>query len=170
MKNALASILLLVATSVSSAAGLTPDDFVDIEATSGIPEKVLYSLALTESKRNGKPWPWTMNYAGKSYYFADRETLHKAVELLLSRGRKNFDVGPMQVHWRFHSHLFASTWDATDPYINMAAGAQILIDRYNEYGNWVKAIAAYHSKTEHLGRNYLINFAKNYTKAKKEKM
>lgn len=162
--------MLAVSSAASTAQGMSPEEFIEIEAAAGIPDKVLYSLALTESMRNGKPWPWTMNYAGKAYYFANRETLHEAMRLLLSRGKKNFDVGPMQVHWRFHSHMFASTWEATDPYINMAVGARILIDRYNETGNWVKAISAYHSKTPHLGKAYLTNFAKHYSKAKKESM
>lgn len=168
--KALASLLLLLSTSLAGADSLSFEDFAEIEARSGIPDQVLYSLALTESQRNGKPWPWTMNYAGKSYFFRDRETLHDAMQLLIARGRKNFDVGPMQVHWRYHSKKFDSTWAATDPFTNMVVGAQILIDRYRESGNWVKAIAAYHSKTEHLGRIYLTNFAKNYDKARKEKM
>ena len=166
-------LLVSFAMSVSFAVhseGLGIDEFAEIEARAGIPQRVLYSLALTESGRRGRPWPWTMNYAGKSYYFADRDTLHRAMELLIGRGKTNFDVGVMQIHWRFHSHLFDSTWEATDPTINAQAGARILIDRFNEYRNWAKAIAAYHSKTEHLGRGYLANFAKNYISTKKEKM
>lgn len=169
MKAALITFLLAVSTIVR-AESLSTEDFAVIETQAGIPDKVLYSLALTESGRNGKPWPWTINYAGKSFYFSDREALHDAMQLLIANGKRNFDVGPMQIHWRYHSGLFQSTWAATDPLTNMMAGAQILLDRYNEYGNWVKAIAAYHSKTEHLGRIYLTNFARNYSKAKKEKM
>ncbi len=169
MKAALIAFLWAV-SAAASAMSLTPDDFAEVEARAGIPDKVLYSIALTESKRNGKPWPWTINYAGRSFYFQDRESLHDAMKLLLANGKQNFDVGPMQIHWRYHSHLFQSTWDATDPFLNMVAGARILVDRFNQYGNWLKAIATYHSKTEHLGRIYLANFARNYSSTKKEKM
>lgn len=165
----LVSIAMLASCAVH-AEGLGIEDFAEIETRAGIPDRVLYSLALTESGRSGRPWPWTMNYAGRSYYFADRKTLHRAMELLIERGKTNFDVGIMQIHWRFHSRLFASTWEATDPATNALAGARILTERFNEYRSWAKAIAAYHSKTEHLGRAYLANFAKHYISTKKEKM
>lgn len=170
MIRAGATAFLWAMASVASAMQLTAADFASIESRAGIPDKVLYSIALTESGRNGKPWPWTMNYAGRAFYFKDRETLHDAMNLLIANGKRNFDVGPMQINWRYHSNLFASTWEATDPHTNMVAGAQILIDRFNQYGNWVKAIATYHSKTEHLGQIYLANFARNYSRTKKEQM
>lgn len=170
MTRLVLAAFVMLASSTLHAEGLSRDDFAAIEAQAGIPDRVLYSLALTESAQKGRPWPWTMNYGGRSYYFADRATLHRAMEILIAQGRTNFDVGIMQIHWRYHARLFGSTWEATDPTTNVWAGARILIDRFNESGNWVKAIAAYHSKTEHLGRAYLVNFAKHYISSKKEKM
>jgi hypothetical protein len=69
----------------------------------GIPGKVLYAVALTES--GGKlgdgrlrPWPWTLNVRGRAERFATRLDAYRALIRYLRQGLTLVDVGLMQVN------------------------------------------------------------------------
>jgi hypothetical protein len=124
---------------------------------------ILTSLALNESKRNGFPWPWTLNFAGKSYYFKTREEAHQAILSLLNAGFRNFDVGGLQINWRWHGHLFSSPWDALRPSTNTAAAMKILNDLIKKEGSLAAAIRCYHNCKDPIrGHAYLIKFNRHY--------
>ncbi|MCF6231105.1 MAG: transglycosylase SLT domain-containing protein [Gammaproteobacteria bacterium] len=124
-----------------------PAAYSKFAVNSGVPPHLLYAVAATESSRAGyaHPWPWTANIAGKAYYFNSRPELYKKLYRYLKSGKNNFDVGLMQINWRFNSALFAKNlWRATDPYHNLAAGAGHLGHLYKKHGNWKAAVAYYH--------------------------
>jgi hypothetical protein len=60
--------------------------------------RILTGIALNESAYNGRAWPWTLNVAGRGFFFRTREDAYKAVRFLISDGRCDFDVGIMQVN------------------------------------------------------------------------
>lgn len=63
-----------------------------------IPASVLYAVALTESgqtvdKGLFRPWPWTLNVAGKPQRFASRIAACRELNRHLARGIPSIDIG-----------------------------------------------------------------------------
>jgi hypothetical protein len=141
----------------SCAAGLqmSQDLFTLVGAETGVSPTILAAIALKESARNKKPWPWTLNVHGKGYFYNTRQETYEALQRFQHAGFTSIDVGPMQVNIKFNGRYFASTWDATDPKTNIQVAAEILKKNYNSTGSVESAIAHYHSKTPHLSEKYL---------------
>ena len=72
-----------------------------------IDPKVLAGVALNESAFNGRPWPWTLNVAGRASSSA-RDGRLSGDRTLLAARRSDFDVGLMQINWHYHASRFAS--------------------------------------------------------------
>ncbi|QTD95396.1 transglycosylase SLT domain-containing protein [Burkholderia anthina] len=123
--------------------------------------KILAGIALNESNYRGRAWPWTLNVAGQGFFFESREEAYKAVEALLARGRTDFDVGLMQVNWRYHGKRFASAWDALAPASNVAVAEAILTENFARTDSVAKAIAYYHSANPNPDRSYLTRFVRH---------
>lgn len=124
--------------------------FNQIAQVTGVPVKILYSIALTESGKkyqNGhfKPWPWTLNVQGQSLFFRTREAAWLALTTYLSLGITLIDVGLMQVNWYYHSRRLQDPWLALDPNFNAKIGAQILREQYRGDGDWFGAAGRYHA-------------------------
>lgn len=129
---------------------------------SGIHPTVFYGIAMNESQWNGRPWPWTLNVAGRSYYFKDRETACKAAEFLLSKKFTLFDIGLMQVNWKWNGHRFKNPWEALDPDTNISAAADIVLENFRVTKSLAKAIGAYHSKDPVRAGPYVNRFSKHF--------
>ncbi|MBC8640715.1 transglycosylase SLT domain-containing protein [Caballeronia sp. EK] len=123
--------------------------------------KILAGIALNESAYNGRAWPWTLNVAGRGFFFRTREDAYRAVRYLISNGRSNFDIGLMQVNWGYHGKRFASAWDALAPATNIRVAEDILNENYRLTHSAVKAVAYYHSANPAPGREYLARFVKH---------
>ncbi|SOE74785.1 Transglycosylase SLT domain-containing protein [Burkholderia sp. OK233] len=123
--------------------------------------KVLAGIALNESGLNGRAWPWTLNVAGRSFFFRSREDAWRAIESLRAAGRCDFDVGLLQVNWCYHRQRFASTWDALAPATNIRVAESILNENYSRTHSVAAAIAWYHSANPVPGQAYLARFARH---------
>lgn len=123
--------------------------------------RVLAGIALNESGLNGRAWPWTLNVAGRSFYFRSREDAYRAVTSLLSRQRCDFDVGIMQINWCYHRSRFASPWDALAPATNIHVAEDILNENYQKTGSVAKAVSRYHNANPVPGRAYLSRFLRH---------
>jgi hypothetical protein len=123
--------------------------------------KILTGIALNESAYNGRAWPWTLNVNGRGFFFRTREDAYRAVRYLISKGRSNFDVGIMQINWRYHSKRFSSAWDALAPATNIRVAEDILNENYRLTHSAVKAVAYYHSANPAPGREYVARFVKH---------
>ncbi|AUH01891.1 lytic transglycosylase domain-containing protein [Prodigiosinella confusarubida] len=127
-----------------------PPVYHAIAAAARVPAESLYSLALTESSRRlpygERPWPWTINVAGKGYRFKTREAAWQALlQFIRKYPLKRIDVGIAQVNLGWNGHLFASFYDAFDPYTNLRVAANILRTCYDASpGSWIKAAGCYH--------------------------
>ncbi|MGI9304734.1 MAG: transglycosylase SLT domain-containing protein [Gammaproteobacteria bacterium] len=112
------------------------------------PAAVLYAIALTESGRQTavgrRPWPWTLNVAGRGLYFANRSSAWRQLQRTFAAHR-NVDIGLMQVSWRYHSTTLRSTWHALDPQWNLSVGARILRRCFEERRTWAEAVGCYHA-------------------------
>jgi hypothetical protein len=124
--------------------------------------QILASIAMNESAYRGRPWPWTLNVAGRGMYFATREDAHAAINQLLSEKRCNFDVGIMQINWCYHGQRFASSWDALAPATNIRVAEAILTENLQRSGSAMKAVAWYHSADPSRGGPYLARFMNHF--------
>jgi hypothetical protein len=124
---------------------------------------------MVESRRGNTPWPWTLNVAGKPYFFIDRESAWNASQRLTQHQIDNFDIGVMQVNWHFHKQRFKSTWDALDPKTNQNVAESILREQWERTGHLPTAIARYHSANPELGMPYLKKVMQAINEAGREK-
>ena len=115
----------------------------------GVPVEVLFAVALTETgqHRDGRmrAWPWAINREGKGYWFKTRDEALAFGQQSLAAGRKSFDVGCVQINYRWHGHAFPSLEDMFDPEWTATYAAQFLRTLYEERGSWSEAAGAYHS-------------------------
>ncbi|AJZ57070.1 transglycosylase SLT domain protein [Paraburkholderia fungorum] len=123
--------------------------------------RILTGIALNESAYNGRAWPWTLNVAGRGFFFRSRDDAYKAVRFLISDGRCDFDVGLMQINWCYHAKRFASPWDALAPATNIHVAEDILNENFRKTKSAVKAVAYYHSANPQPGREYLARFVQH---------
>lgn len=128
----------------------------------GVPAEVLHAVALTETGRQtgGKlrPWPWAINREGKGHWFDSREEALAFAKASLAEGRRSFDVGCVQINYRWHGHAFPSLEDMFDPEWTATYAAQFLRTLYEERRSWSAAAGAYHSLTPDLAQIYRTRF------------
>ncbi|WP_424933853.1 lytic transglycosylase domain-containing protein [Amaricoccus macauensis] len=128
----------------------------------GVPPEVLYAISLTETGRMTggrlRPWPWAINREGKGHWFKNREEAVAFGKQSLADGRKSFDVGCVQINYRWHGHAFPSLDDMFDPEWTATYAAQFLRTLYEERGNWSEAAGAYHSLTPQYSSIYRKRF------------
>lgn len=120
--------------------------------------KITAGIAMNESSYRGRPWPWTLNVAGRGMFFATREEAYMAINRLLASQRCDFDVGLMQVNWCYHGKRFMSPWDALAPATNIRVAEDILTENLRRSGSASKAVAWYHSAKPERGGPYFVRF------------
>lgn len=91
------------------------------------------------------PWPWTLNVKGVPMRFDSRVAAEHELSRNLAKGITLVDIGSMQVCWRYHKERFPSEREALEPYTNLRAGADILIEEFRASGDWFTAVGRYHS-------------------------
>ena len=125
-----------------------------------IPQHLLMAIGSNESGRYHDglkavvPWPWTVNAAGKGFYFASKQEAIAAVRRFQSEGIQSIDVGCMQVNLKHHAQAFTSLQNAFDPESNVAYASRFLRTNYEATHSWMKAVAYYHSQTPKYGTPY----------------
>lgn len=140
------------------------------EKKNSIPTHLLAAIATTESGRwheklgMAVPWPWTVNVEGKGYYFANKAEAIANTQKFMAQGHQSIDVGCMQVNLKQHPKAFADLNQAFDPSRNVAYSAKFLHDNYATLGDWIKATAAYHSRTPMHGQRYLVEIERSWNR------
>ena len=130
------------------------------ERRDAIPLNLLNAISQVESGRWDKKtqaniaWPWTVSSGGHGKYFQTKMEAVAEVEILITDGIKNIDVGCMQINLAAHADAFQTIEDALDPASNVAYGAQYLKAMHQRTGNWLKAAGNYHSTTPSLSKKY----------------
>jgi soluble lytic murein transglycosylase-like protein len=127
-----------------------PPAYVTVAREVGVPPRLLYAVALTESARRFRtnevrPWPWSLHVNGRAEYHASREDAYRAIRRHLAAGRRSIDIGLMQLNWRWHRESLRDPWQALDPYHNLRTGAHLLRAHYRECGDWLTAAGRYHA-------------------------
>jgi len=140
---------LLTAVAVSAPASGIPSAYQVIARQAGVPPAVLYALALTESAvrlpQGYRPWPWTLNIAGKSHYFRNQQAACAAIhQAVAQHGAKRVDVGLGQINLGWHGALFQRPCEALQPHRNLRKAAELLREQFEQTNDWLAAAARYH--------------------------
>ena len=74
-----------------------------------------------------------------------------------------FDVGCMQLNYRYHRENFADLWQMLDPAHNVDYAARFLKRLYRRHGNWTLAAARYHAGPDNdaAQRRYVCTVIRN---------
>lgn len=131
-----------------------------VERALRLPDGFLSAISRVETGRPDEkgtllPWPWSINAAGKGYYYATRQEAIDAVKAFQQQGVTSIDVGCMQVNLMHHPTAFPSLDSAFDPYSNARYAGMFLQRMKEQTGSWPHAAAAYHSQTASNGTAYL---------------
>ncbi|CNT76960.1 transglycosylase [Salmonella enterica subsp. enterica serovar Bovismorbificans] len=151
-------VLILLIGGVGSAAAVEkgrglqtiPPGYHLVATEVGVPAEALYSVSLAETSRKlphgERPWPWTLNVAGKGYRYNSRQEAYDAMLSFMRRyPLKRIDVGIAQVNLGWNGTYFSSYYEALDPYTNLRVAARILKSCYdNNPGSWIQAAGCYH--------------------------
>lgn len=141
-------------------ADLCADAIRKVEAEASLPAGLLTAVAVSESgrydteRRGTAPWPWTVNSQGDGRYFATAAEAMAHVDALRRSGRRNIDVGCMQINLMHHPDAFASLEEAFEPTRNVAYGARFLGQLREETQSWTRAVERYHTADLDRGRAY----------------
>jgi len=138
----------------------------------GLPENLLLSVALTESGKrveNGEfiSWPWTINTKGKGKFFKTKSEAVNFVAKYTKKGKKNIDLGCMQVNYMYHPKAFKSFDEAFDPDTNVKWSAKTLKNLYKKFGSWKEAVGYYHSYRKKNRKKYSTKVFNNLLNVKK---
>lgn len=142
--------MVLLVSAGAASSQIIPDAYRRIAEEENVPAESLYSLAMAESTRKtdwgAKPWPWTINVAGKGYHYETREEAWNALLGFIQRyPLRRIDVGVAQVNLGWNGRFFSTFRDAFDPYTNLRAAARILRACYDARpGSWIRAAGCYH--------------------------
>lgn len=142
--------MLACAVTQQACAEPVPSAYKLIASANQVPATVLYAVATQESNRQTKsgryrPWPWTLNVAGKSYYYNSRQAACTALHIALKvHNTKNIDVGIAQINIGWNPSAFKTPCDGLDPYVNLNIAAKLLRTHYIKSGDWVTATGLYH--------------------------
>lgn len=155
MKHIVAAVLVgltLTALPAKEAAAsmAIPTTIAQVAHQKGVPPDIFYAVLLNETKiktnmQRVVAWPWSANWQGRSYRFKTRSELYQFCQGLLDKGYESFDIGISQVNWKWHKHRFNNLWAATDPWVNMHAAADYLLEHYQTERNWLIAAGKYHA-------------------------
>jgi hypothetical protein len=154
------AVLLLspVAQSREDPSNLCLQAASDAARQTGVPYDVLLAISKVETGREGRPWPWTVNFAGDGHWFESAAEAEASVTEAVDRGATNVDLGCFQLNYRWHSDGFASVADMLDPDRNAAYAASFLASQFARTGDWATAAAAYHSGTPEYAELYQAKF------------
>ena len=161
MRRLLVAVTMLLAALGTAVAADCEAMAARMERRFGLPDGLLRAIALTESGRHDRttgrfsPWPWAIaSGVGFSHYAEDKPAALAKVRELQAAGRRNIDVGCMQVNLLHHPDAFPSLEVAFDPERNVEYGARFLSALRAETGSWEQAVARYHSADPVRGEDY----------------
>ncbi len=142
-----------------------------LEQREGIPAHLLTAISLAETGRWQKgarenlAWPWTVTAHGRGQHFETKEEALLEVEILMTEGVRNIDVGCMQINLKYHEDAFETLSEALDPKANTEYASRFLKRLYEVEETWMGAVGAYHSSTPERNLKYRAKLARIWGEA-----
>lgn len=124
------------------------------EARRNIPRGLLMAIAMTESGDKGRPSPFAMNIAGRSYFASSGQEMANIISANWQRGVTSIDVGCMQINLKYHGAKFSRLTDLLNSPTNIEYGAGYLVSLAVESGSWKDAVMSYHNKKNPSRRSW----------------
>lgn len=129
------------------------------EQAEDLPRGLLAAIGRVESGRPNaqggvEPWPWTINARGEGRAFETRAEALRHVRRLQAEGTRLIDVGCLQINLFHHPQAFASLEEAFSPTANARYAARFLSRLKERTGDWMRAVAHYHSAQAERGSAY----------------
>ncbi|MEM9705035.1 MAG: lytic transglycosylase domain-containing protein [Pseudomonadota bacterium] len=128
------------------------------ETAHGLPSGLLTAISIVETSRTSsgtrKPWPWTVNVSGRGHYFDDQESAKRYVAKQLGAGVRSMDIGCFQINTKWHSENFPSVPEMFNANLAADYAAKFLAKLHAQRGDWLSAVAAYHSRAPKRGAVY----------------
>lgn len=165
LPSSIVFLLLLTFSSVSQAC--VPSAFARVALEYNVPADVFYSIALAESGRTSqqfgfKVWPWALNINKQSLYPESKQEALVLIEQAINQGSDQFDVGLMQVSWRFHKGTFQENARyALDVGANLRAGAKIFSEFLSQANSVWQAVGFYNAGASNRAKS--LKAAKRYS-------
>jgi hypothetical protein len=158
--TAILATVLLGSTSLGASEDLSCDRAaLAAAANHAVPSQVMLAITRVETGRQSDgrvhPWPWAVNQAGQSHWFKTRAEAEAHVMAALDQGQTNIDIGCFQLNIRWHGAQFSSLQTMFNPADNADYAARFLAENYTKTGNWVDAVARYHSATPAHAKSYI---------------
>lgn len=116
-----------------------------MEGAFGIPSGMLLAIAQTESGKRGDPYPWALNIDGRTVFPENLAAMKTEIAANGGGDGPNIDVGCMQISLRYHKETLPDYTLIFQPQYNVIYGAYFLRRLFDRHGNWLQAIAYYHS-------------------------
>ncbi len=140
---------------------------------SGIPDGLLASISRVEAGRINeigvkRAWPWTLNLAGDSKFFDSKSQMLRFLRQAISEGKKNIDIGCMQINYRWHKDNFLTVEDMVEPTSNINYAIKFLKQLFNKHDSWEEAVKHYHSATKSLNTKYYRKIARVFNDIRSE--
>jgi hypothetical protein len=112
------------------------------------------AIAMTESGDKGRPSPFAMNIAGRSYFASSGQEMANIISANWQRGVTSIDVGCMQINLKYHGAKFSRLTDLLNSPTNIEYGAGYLVSLAVESGSWKDAVMSYHNKKNPARRSW----------------
>ncbi|MCV3269877.1 transglycosylase SLT domain-containing protein [Roseobacter sinensis] len=161
--TALACTLLFAAPARANTPNICDRAAAVVSQETGVPFSILKAISRTETgrTRNGvfEPWPWATNTGGTGRWFETKSAAVQHAQSRLNQGLTNVDIGCFQLNYRWHGHAFSSLEHMFEPIENARYAAAFLTELYDEKGEWMRAVGAYHSRTQEHANRYKRRFS-----------
>jgi hypothetical protein len=122
----------------------------DAEGEFALPTGMLAAIGSVESGR----WPWSANVDGAAETYRSKAEAIEALARVRTPRPFDVDIGCFQISLRYHPSAFPTMADAFDPAANARYAARFLQELHGKYGDWDRAVGAYHSATGLLETGY----------------
>ena len=158
--------------SIENNRDLCLEQTIRLEKLEKIPTHLLTAISLAETGRWHKDtkeiiaWPWTVTSSGKGQHFDSKEEALAEVEILLTEGFRNIDVGCMQINLKYHENAFKNLSLALDPKTNTEYAVTFLKKLYDQKKNWMHAAGSYHSTTPDKNLKYRAKLIRLWNKVR----
>jgi hypothetical protein len=154
---------------------LCENEIAIAEKKYGIPHRLFMAIGTVESGRsdgsyNKRPYPWTVCVGGKSYYFSTKSAAIAAVKKFIAMGKRNIDVGCMQVNLIHHNGAFKNLEEAFTPKYNVDYAARFFLSLKMAHNSWTHAVGYYHSRSEKYYKPYCTTVYNTWNKVMNRKI
>ena len=136
-------MIFLVCFNLAMARVLPKTAYLNMAARIAYEEKIPVDLFKAIVKKESRWNPFAIYGGKRGYHFANKSEAMKKVIQLRQAGRKNINVGMMQVNLQHHKKYSAE--QLLDPECNLRYGARYLKKLHRQFGSWRTAVGYFHA-------------------------